>query len=99
MVSPMIKFTEFSKAWKWTTKCSKAFKKVKYSLTHAPVLRMPDFLKPFKVLGDASKYASKAILLQEGLPIAFDSQNFNKADLNCAVSEQEMLVSMHAVQT
>ena len=51
------------KAWNWTDKCTKAFERVKYCLTHAPVLRMPDFSKPFEVVADASKYASGGVLL------------------------------------
>ena len=63
MVSPLTDLTRSNKAWKWTNECSEAFKKVKYSLTHAPVLRMPDFSKPFEVVADASKYASGAVLM------------------------------------
>ena len=37
--------------------------------------------------------------MQEGRPIAFDSQKFNKAEMNYTVSEQEMLASVRAVQT
>ena len=60
---------------------------------------MPDFSKPFEVVADASKFALGGILLQEGQPIAFNSRKFNKAELNYTVSEQEMLASVHAVQT
>ena len=60
---------------------------------------MPDFSKPFEVVADASKYASSVVLMQEGWRIAFDSQKFNKAELNYTMSEQEMLASVRAVQT
>ena len=99
MVSPLTDLTQTKKAWNWTEKCTEAFERVKYCLTHAPVLRMPDFSKPFEVVADASKYASGGVLLQEGQPIAFDSRKFNKAELNYTVSEQEMLASVRAVQT
>ena len=99
MVSPLTDLTRTKKAWNWTDKCTEAFERVKYCLTHAPVLRMPDFSKPFEVVADASKYASGGVLLQEGQPIAFDSRKFNKAELNYTVSEQEMLASVRAVQT
>ena len=99
MVSPLTDLTRTKKAWNWTDKCTEAFERVKYCLTHAPVLRMPDFSKPFEVVADASKYASGGVLLQEGQPIAFDSRKFNKAELNYTVSEQEMLALVRAVQT
>ena len=98
MVSPLTDLTRHSKTWKWTDECTEAFEKVKYCLTHAPVLVMPDYEKPFEVVADASKYATGAVLLQAGRPIAFDSRKFNKAELNYSVSEQEMLASVRAVQ-
>ena len=66
MVSPLTDLMQTKKAWNWTDKCTKAFEWVKYCLTHAPVLRMPDFSKPFEVVADASKFALGGILLQEG---------------------------------
>ena len=59
MVSPLIDLTKGveakfqSIANKWTEECRKAFAIVKYALTHAPVLTMPDFSKPFEVVSDA----------------------------------------------
>ena len=70
-----------------TDKCTEAFERVKYCLAHTPVLRMPNFSKPFEVVADASKFASGGVLLQEGQPIAFDSRKSNKAELNYTVSE------------
>ena len=60
---------------------------------------MPNFSKPFEVVANASKFASGGVLLQEGQPVAFDNRKFNKAELNYTMSEQEMLASVHAVQT
>ena len=99
MVSPLVVLTGISKAWKWTEGCTEAINKVKYTLAHTLVLRIPDFSEPFEVAADASKFASGGVLFQEGQPIAFDSRKFNKAELNYTVSEQEMLASVHAVQT
>ena len=99
MVSPLTDLTGTKKAWNWTDKCTEAFERVKYCLIHAPVLRMPDFSKPFEVMANASKFASGGVLFQEGQPIAFNSRKFNKPQLNCTVSEQEMLASVRAVQT
>lgn len=94
MVSPLIGLMQSSKVWKWTNKCTKEFKKIKYSLTHASVLKMPHFSKPFEVMTYTSKYASGAVLMQEYQRIAFDSSKFNKADLSCIVSDQEVLASI-----
>ena len=87
MLSPLIDLTRSNKAWKWTDKCTKAIKKLNYNLIHAPVLRMSEFSKPFEVMTNALKYFSRAVLMQEGQPIALDSQKFNKAELNYTMSE------------
>ena len=63
MVSLLIDLTQTKKAWNWTDKCTEAFERVKYCLTHAPVLWMPNFSKPFEVVADTSKFASGGVLL------------------------------------
>ena len=87
MVLPLTDLTRTKKAWNWTNKYTEAFERVKYCLTHALVLRMPNFSKPFEVVADTSKFASGGVLLQEGQPIAFDNRKFNKEELNYTVSE------------
>lgn len=101
MVLPLTDLTCSSsgKRWKWMEQCIAAFEKVKHCLTHAPLLRMPDFDKPFEVVADASEIASGAVLLQEGQPTAFDSKNFNVTEQNYMTTKQEMLASMRAMQT
>ena len=63
---PLTNLMQTSKAWNWTNECNEAFGKVKYSLTQAPILWMPDFSKPFEVLADATKFTSGDVLLQVG---------------------------------
>ena len=55
----------------WTAKCQHSFESAKYAMTHAPVLALPDFSKPFEVMTDASGVGIGAILLQEGTPYCF----------------------------
>lgn len=98
MVSPLMDLTWTNKAWNWTDKCTEAFKKEKYSLNHALVLWMPNFLKPFEVVTNASKLASGGMPMQEGQLTAFDSRKFNKAESNYIINEQEMLVLLCIIQ-
>ena len=98
MVTPLTSQTGAHKKFEWTQECQEAFEKVKYCLTHAPLLQMPNFDKPFEVVADASNTALGAVLLQDGHPIAFESKKFNAAELNYSTTEQELLASVHAVK-
>ena len=46
---------------------------MKFALTHAPVLALPDFDKRFTIQSDASGYGICAVLMQDGQPIAYHS--------------------------
>ena len=79
-----------------------AFQKLKDMLGSAPVLRMPDFDKPFIVQADASDTGIGAILLQEhpdGLfPILYASKKLLSHERNYSVIERECLALVFAVR-
>ncbi|CAM4507914.1 unnamed protein product [Lepidochelys olivacea] len=54
-------------AVQWTEECQKAFNQLKVTLVSDPVLRAPDFDKPFLVTTHASERGVGAVLMQEGL--------------------------------
>jgi hypothetical protein len=73
---------------------------LKFKLTNTPLLQYPDFNKPFILTTDASGYAIAAILSQGKLghdkPVAYASRTLNKADLNYATVEKELLAIVWA---
>eukprot|EP00775_Hariotina_reticulata_P004792 gene4793-5042_t len=73
------------------------FDLLKEKLTHAPVLAMPDFEKPFEIVADASNTAVGAILLQDGKPIAFESRKLTPAEVAYDTMEREMTAVIHAL--
>jgi hypothetical protein len=88
----------------WSPAAQIAFEGVKYALTNAPVLVLPDFKaaqagKPFEVVADASKEGVGAVLLQDGHPIAFESKKFTPAEANYDTSHKELLATIHALRT
>ena len=63
----------------WTKTATKAFSEVKQTMTVAPVMRLPDFTKPFEVECDALGIGIGGVLSQERHPIAYFSEKLNDA--------------------
>jgi hypothetical protein len=82
----------------WDSTCDASFLAVKIALAKAPVLRHPDFNKPFEVICDASVHGVGAVLLQECQPIAFLSRKFGPAEYNYTTTEQELLAAVEALK-
>ena len=60
---------------------------MKNDLISAPILGMPDFLRPFEVIADTSMTALRVAVLQDHHPTAFDSKKFNPTELNYSTME------------
>ena len=84
----------------WTKQCQEAFDGLKAALTDPPVLSIPDFSKPFKVICDASDGAIGAVLLQDDKPIAYEGRRLSKTELgDCySATDRELLAVIHALQ-
>ena len=98
MVQPLIHLTKKDVPTTWTDECQQAFENLKNAIVNAPVLKHPDLAKPFKVVCDASNYASGAILIQEDHPCAFASKKFLPAECNYTTEEKELLAVIHALK-
>lgn len=83
-------------SFQWSPEAQQAMDKVKYALTHAPVLRLPDWDLPFEISTDASKYAISAILTQEGQPVAYESRKLIPAETRYDTREREILAIVWA---
>ena len=89
--------------FKWTTKQQVAFDRLKERLIQAPVLAYPDFERPFVLYTDASGTGLGAVLAQkqdDNLEhvIAYASRSLNQAERNYAVTDQECLAIVWAIE-
>ncbi|GFT76245.1 retrovirus-related Pol polyprotein from transposon gypsy [Trichonephila clavipes] len=75
----------------------KAFDAVKAAITKAPVLKFPDFKKPFKLFTDSSSTGVGAVLNQEQRPVVFASRTLSAAERNYTVTERECLAVVWAL--
>ena len=77
------------RTWEWTAEHRKCFVTLHSALCETPVLKLPDFSKPFVVEPDASDLAVSATLLQkynDGFhPTAYFSKNYLPAERKYAL--------------
>lgn len=63
--------------FQWTVEAESKFQLLKKKITKKPILRLPDFGKPFQVMCDASGIAIGVVLSQEDKPVAYFSEKLN----------------------
>ena len=98
LVAPLRNLTEKSVPFVFEGAAVKAFENMKYSLSHAPVLALPDADLPFEIVVDASGFGCGAVLLQSQRPVAFHSYKFSSAERNYGGGEQELLAVIPALR-
>jgi len=103
VAEPLTKLLQKRVPFIWSAACQAAFLKIKSLLLSVPVLMAPDFLKPFKLMVDASDVGGGAVLLQEGEdgidhPVCYFSHKFNRHQRNYSTCEKETLSLLLALQ-
>jgi len=61
---PLYDLTKKRAPWSWSEDCEVAFRQLQHCLCNAPVLRLPDWDRPFTLTTDSSNYAVGAVLSQ-----------------------------------
>lgn len=90
-------------AWDWDEACQKAFETLKQKLTEAPILRRPDYTRPFELHTDWSHVGLGAVLAQRDdqgreYVVAYASRSNNRAEANYSSYQGECLAAVWAVQ-
>ena len=85
-------------AFVWGDSAEVAFEELKKAMTHAPVLKMPNFDEPFIIETDASGCGIGVVLLQGGHPIAFMSKTLAPKHHTLSTYEKEFLAVIQALE-
>ena len=97
VTAPLTSLIKKDVVWRWTDAHRLALTAVKTALTTAPVLKLPDWSKEFTLMADASGVGKRAVLLQEGVPVAFDGRKLTPTKMEWSATEREMLSVVHHI--
>ena len=100
---PLEELTGRHTRFTWSPSCQVAFDRLKGLLLSAPVLKLANASKPFRVITDASDCAVGGVLLQEEEagqwhPVAYTSRRLSAAEMNYYAMERETLAVVHALR-
>ena len=83
IVKPLYNLLEKDAAFVFDENCLKAFQLIKEKLVSTPIVIVPDWAEPFKIMCDASDYTVRAVLGQRWdkifRAIYYSSQTLNDA--------------------
>ena len=86
----------------WTSVLDNSFKELKEALAKAPILKLPDFSRPFVIQTDASGVGLGCVLMQNyesiNHPIAYASRKLLERERRYSVEERECLAIMWGIE-
>ncbi|GJW63367.1 reverse transcriptase domain-containing protein [Tanacetum coccineum] len=99
---PMTHLLEKETPFVFSQDCIDAFETLKKKLTEAPILVVPDWNLPFKLMCNASDFAIGAVLGQRKTkhfqPIHYASKTMTEAQIHYTTTEKEMLAVVYAFE-
>ncbi|ESK81330.1 reverse transcriptase-rnase h-integrase [Moniliophthora roreri MCA 2997] len=103
LARPLNELTKKDKKFEWTKECQVAFDALKWKFLSEPVLIMPDTEKPFLIECDASKWATGAVLRQQGTdgewhPCGYISHSLTPTERNYKIYDRELFSIIRALE-
>ena len=103
LAHPLTELLKKNRKFIWSIDCERSFRLLKSLIESDPILKAPDFTKPFSLFVDASGTGIGAMLSQIGddgvdMPVAFYSKKLNKHQRSYAPIELECLALVRALE-
>ncbi|KAI9552214.1 pol polyprotein [Daphnia sinensis] len=102
LARPLIELTKKNNPFLWSTEQQKSFDALKNALITPPVLGHPNYTLPMEIHCDACSFGIGAVLVQQQMGqervLAYASRLLSPAERNYAITEQECLALVWAVQ-
>jgi hypothetical protein len=76
--------------YEWDEACNEAFKTLEGILVQAPVLKLFDFDKDFEIHLNASYFAIRGVIMQNGRLVSFESKKLSETERGWLTHEKEM---------
>lgn len=96
IASPLTNLLKKDK-FKWNEEAEHSFQLLKKAMTCTRVLALPDFTKHFVLEWDASGIGIRAMLMQEGRPLAFLRKALTGRSLALSTYEKEITAILQAL--
>jgi hypothetical protein len=99
IVAPLTNLLKKSSGtYEWDEACNGAFETLKGILVKTPVLKLLNFDKDFEICSNASNFAIRRVLMQDGRPVAFKSKKLNEIERKWLTHEKEMWAVIHCLK-
>ena len=103
IVAPLVELTQKNRVFTWEAEQEAAFAEVKTALVSKPLLRYPDYSKPFILHTDASLYGLGCVVSQkfedgQEHPVHYLSRSLSRAERKWAIREIEALAILWACE-
>ena len=104
LLKPLMDLTAKSAVWEWTDLHDKCFNTVRRLLASRPILKLPDWDKPFEIVSDASDEHCGVALLQRDehgnfCPISYNGRSFRGSETRWDTHTKEAYGMIFAVTT
>ncbi|KAM1355590.1 hypothetical protein ACFX2H_029614 [Malus domestica] len=84
--------------FEWDDNCEQSFQQLKYCLTHALVLALPDDSGNFEIYNDASLNSLGCVLMQHGRVISYASRQLKPHEMNYPTHDLELAAIIFALK-